>query len=779
MDRRLGSIARHRLRRAAAGLRRRPWAASLVASLVAAVALVLVAIPSALATPPSGTPLNVFRLQGGTQPTTPPPGTGVDWADFHNNAVAFCASSGALNCFDTYTRIPDGVGNPADTSYFTGGGSKDRNDVAQWQWTGGDQAPDKNDIVNAFAATYRKSQETVNGQQVCQAGQTSCLVLFFGADRFATNGDAQMGFWFFQQPICLRGPVGTIPGDCPATTPLVPGTAGRFVNSLTGALAHHQDGDVLALVNFDNGGTLGLAAVYVWAGGPLGAPVPQLTPGSLECKTNADNPTKFCTSSNTADLLAGEPPWPYTAKDGGTSYDQSALIEGGINLGQLPGAGQCFPTFMAETRSSSGPGSGLSLDAQLKDFALKSLQSCGSGTETTPLQSPSGDPIPAGGLSIGTGSVQVMDRAVIDVSGTTSFGGTVTFFLCGPIAAPATCASGGTQIGTPQAVTGPSPVTRTSIPVTVTAANVAGERYCFRAEYSGDSAAGVPPSSDSRASECFTVNPVTPQLATQAGAGPVDFGQPVTDTATLAGTATRPTSPPFNTTGTVGAPANGTITFSLFGPDAVGSTTNCNTLAAGFATQFPNGIVVTVNGNGTYGPVSFTPQAPGVYHWKAVYSGDAPNTNGTSHNATCNDTGEDVVVRQIETRIATTPSAFPNDSATISSSVAGDILPAGGTVVFKLFGPTNGTTALANCQANSGTVGTGGLLYTQPFSVGGQNSVTVGTTNTSVAVNTDQTVYWRVTYAPGDTAHLGIQSACVENTVFDFTADAGPGSAFP
>jgi hypothetical protein len=41
----------------------------------------------------------------------------------------------------------------------------------------------------------------------------------------------------------------------------------------------------------------------------------------------------------------------------------------------------------------------------------------------------------------------------------------------------------------------------------------------------------------------------------------------------LTGTATQPTDPVINLTGTGGAPADGTITFKLYGPD------NCTSLA--------------------------------------------------------------------------------------------------------------------------------------------------------------------------------------------------------
>jgi len=57
--------------------------------------------------------------------------------------------------------------------------------------------------------------------------------------------------------------------------------------------------------------------------------------------------------------------------------------------------------------------------------------------------------------------------------------------------------------------------------------------------------------------------------------------------------------------------------------------------------------------------------------------------------------------------------------------------------------------------------------------------VTVVTINNSVSVNTNDTFYWRVTYATGDTAHTGRQSDCVENVSTMFVNDSGPGTLFP
>jgi hypothetical protein len=210
----------------------------------------------------------------------------------------------------------------------------------------------------------------------------------------------------------------------------------------------------------------------------------------------------------------------------------------------------------------------------------------------------------------------------------------------------------------------------------------------------------LPSSSDSRASECFLVTPAQPALATTAG-GAVPLGTAVSDTASLTGTAHQPgTGGPAGSTdgsinpGTPGVAAGGTITFSLFGP----SDTACGALVF---TSSP----VTVSGNGTYGPVSFTPATVGTYHWAATYSGNLPNTKGTDHNTSCTDANENVTVSNSTTvttpvendgvtpipagglPVPTTPSdsaILVKDQAVINVTGAGSFT---GTVSFHLCGP--------------------------------------------------------------------------------------------
>ena len=115
-------------------------------------------------------------------------------------------------------------------SFFTGGGSKDPEDIPAWKWkdeTGG--LPDKSNLTNTFAASYT---DYGDGDEL----------LYFGADRFDGSGDAAIAFWFLQDEV--------------AQTP-DSGSNGTFTGE-------HQDGDVLVISNFSNGGNVSTITVYEW-----------------------------------------------------------------------------------------------------------------------------------------------------------------------------------------------------------------------------------------------------------------------------------------------------------------------------------------------------------------------------------------------------------------------------------------------------------------------------------------------------------------------------------
>jgi hypothetical protein len=351
--------------------------------------------------------------------------------------------------------------------------------------------------------------------------------------------------------------------------------------------------------------------------------------------------------------------------------------------------------------------------ADYKDTILQPtvpLGSCTSTTVTTPkvVTDTSTTPhtmgaVPVGGASIGTGVVAVADSAVIDIQGgAASAAGSVEFSLC-KVDSPGLCTSGGTLVGS-VSVTGTYPVTVQSPTAYVTSAG----RYCWRAVYGGNDAGGIGGSSDALASECFTVNPVDPSLSTTAGVD-ATVGGTVTDSAALGGTATQPADPVINLTGTGGAPAGGTITFTLYGPSDTGCGPLVHTSSA-----------VTVSGNGTYNDPTPHPVVTkaGEYHWVAVYSGDSPNTNGLTHNATCGDPDEVVAGIPETPDIATraTATAVLGSAISDTATISNGYFPVGatpGTVTFKLYGPFDSGTSITSTSCVDPAEGiTGNLLRT-------------------------------------------------------------------
>jgi hypothetical protein len=244
----------------------------------------------------------IFELDGNVADN--PNISGDDWATLqtgNGNSIA-----------KTVGTVPGGVAiaDPKGTTIFIGGGSKDTLDVTQWMHTSGN-VPDKDEITNAYAAAYNNA-----------AGD---LLVFFGADRFATNGDSQVGFWFFQQDVHTNA-------------------NGTFSGS-------HTNGDLLVLSHFSQGGGVVAIEVYEWQNGGLLF----LTSGS-DCLTTPS----FCAVTNNSSLAS---PWPYTPKMGTAGVlPVGAFFEGGINLTALGVSNSCFSSFLAETRSST------STTAQLKDF---------------------------------------------------------------------------------------------------------------------------------------------------------------------------------------------------------------------------------------------------------------------------------------------------------------------------------------------------------------------------------------------------------------------------
>jgi hypothetical protein len=658
-----------------------------------------------------------------------------------NGAASTCALPGPGNFFCT-----------RDSSTFATG-SKDTLEITPgWQCNRDNNVNSKIDIMNAFAAQFI---DPVTGDQI----------MYFGLEKNKDNGNNNVAFWFLQNNVSCVSPGGNTP--------------------FTGV---HADGDTLVVSAFTNGGGVSNINAYRWdandncidnpilAGACDGKPIG--SGGDCKANSGGDN---ICATTNSGPLEENDSittTWLTSDATLGVGHTvvPTDFFEGGVNLTEVFGgvgeqAPSCFSTFLGNTRSSQ------ELTATLFDFAAGALGGCET-TLTTDAGDNGADGEEASPTSIGTGSVSSgTDTATLTIDGTDNWAGTLAWFLCGPVDNIASCdPDDGADITSRTVDQDSSGADFISGTGTLTSAG----DYCWTAVFTPDeetAAAGVDPGQDDGTDECFTVAPVTPALSTQAGLSPVDLGDPVTDTAFLVGTASQPGSGGGGTNGvyetidptTPGDPAGGTITFTLVKSD------DCTTLATSNDSNEENPQTLPVSGDGTYGPVSFTPDAPGDYSWIASYDGSPPNTNGTDHNTGCGDPDEDVTVQQVTTSISTTQKVLPQDQATISSDTSGVSLPADGTVTFTLFEATTGKTASENCLADDGT----GELYSQSFqTVGGQESETFDTAN-DVYVSADGSYYWKVTYDPADSGFVGSQSKCSENVALTFTNDAGPGTVFP
>jgi uncharacterized repeat protein (TIGR01451 family) len=251
---------------------------------------------------------------------------------------------------DDWSLLDDGAGDPSNDDSavasvfitdevpersFTGGGSKDDLDMSAGGAT--DQfwlhavtpIPDKDDIQHAFAALYGD-------------------IIYFGADRFDNDGDAQVGFWFFKNGINVNG-------------------NGTFTPP-------HTVGDLLVLSHFTNGGAVSTIELYEWvgSGGDTNGTLDLVASGQT-C-TNAPAADKACAIANAVDVAS---PWPYDAKqpDPDNIFGANAFFEGGLDLSDVFGPDvPCFTGFLVETRSSQ------SVDATLKDFASGAFNTCASLT---------------------------------------------------------------------------------------------------------------------------------------------------------------------------------------------------------------------------------------------------------------------------------------------------------------------------------------------------------------------------------------------------------------
>jgi len=611
-----------------------------------------------------------------------------------------------------------------DTTYATG--SKDTLGIGNggWQCNHDSNVNSKIDIMNSYVGATKNA-----------AGD---LILYFGLEKNKSNGTNDVGVWF------LRGDA-----TCSA-----PSGHKNFVGA-------HQNGDVLVVSEFTAGGGVSTIKAFRWAANAT-------FPGDSGCIDSHGNPnpaTGGCDGkafgssqdckglpTGSTDILcattnaSGSAPYngtvttPWLTSDAtlgiGHSIPSPDFIEGGINITQAfnqAGGGpapSCFTVGIPDTRSSA------SVTATLFDFVINKLGSCSTSLSTKEnLTSPA---------SIGTGTVSSgTDTATLTITGTSTWGGTLTWYLCGPVSTDA-CDNHGVQI-TSRTVSNSSPSTDF---VSGTANLTSAGRYCWFAHFEPDAAsaaAGVGAADGGIANECFTVNPVKPGLTTAAScsATPCVTGSTLSDTATLTGTASKPgTNGTGGDTGlyksinaTNGAAADSSITWHAFGPN------NCTTTAMGDTSR-------TVSGDGTYptatqSAVSFVAGSPGTYTFVASYPGDSPNTSGADP-VTCPDSsaGLTETVTVSDTSTATSSQTWrPQDTGSVSSDNGSKL---NGTLSIQLY---EGATCASGNEVS-------GQLYSTTLN-GTTSTGSVSSNNTSYDVSVSKSVSWLVKFVSTDSNVAG------------------------
>jgi hypothetical protein len=196
------------------------------------------------------------------------------------------------------------------------------------------------------------------------------------------------------------------------------------------------------------------------------------------------------------------------------------------------------------------------------------------------------------------------------------------------------------------------------------------------------------------------------------------------------------------------ANATGTVTFKIYGPnDATCANPAIATL----------GPITVVNGSASSGP--YTPAAVGTYRWIASYASD-DEEHFADTTGECNDPNEqsDVVPTSPEIVTHATGGSLPAGSVSDSADLSKVTADAGGSIVFRLYGPSDSP----NCD--------GSAIFTSA-AVAVHGPGTYGPVTTTVA--NAGSYYWIATYS-GDGKNDGVAGACGAAGETSVVAKASP-----
>ena len=239
----------------------------------------------------------------------------------------------------TFVDDRNNAGTSETSAFF--GSNKDIHEVNTWERKTSGVTPDKDNITNAYAVPYSVDHDD-------DPATPNHLFIYFGADRFANDGDAALGFWFFKNDVSVA--------------------ASGPKSSFTGT---HSTSDILVQVDFVNGGSKSEIQIFRWVGDGSGSH------GNLdEIAFAASSGFVVCTAQDTACAVTNQgdnvtSPWTYIPKGASidSNFPHESFYEGGIDVTALIGE-VCFSAFMAETRSSH------SETAELKDYAFGDFNLC-------------------------------------------------------------------------------------------------------------------------------------------------------------------------------------------------------------------------------------------------------------------------------------------------------------------------------------------------------------------------------------------------------------------
>jgi len=266
---------------------------------------------------------------------------GPDWANYSGGGDGIFNGNGDVvfpGAVAAFIKDDLSQASGVDQTTFSGaGGSNKNNDPISgpgdtWHWDAGN-VPAKDDFANAYAYA------TVS---------TGHLILYVGFERLDPSGDSHVDFEFFHSKVSLDE---AVPCNDPGSDP----TPCNWVGN-------RSVGDIIATMDFLNGGGFGSLTIYEWSG-TIYTQVASITGEGCNAASGGIPADTICGFNNGGSINGG--PWPNYDRHGKviTNLPQNAFTEFGIDVTNLEGGTPCLTTVLGKTRSSQ------SFTAELKDFA--------------------------------------------------------------------------------------------------------------------------------------------------------------------------------------------------------------------------------------------------------------------------------------------------------------------------------------------------------------------------------------------------------------------------